>query len=108
MSDALGSLLGGRRGSRKRSRIFATPRDYYHALLDMARRAGRPRDSWATPREHQRDLSGVLPADPVARIVDEFQSAHYGAIPPDDERMADLEKDRQTLEEFLDNRGQDR
>ena len=102
VGDALGSLFPGRRrGSGNRARVFSTPRDYYHALLELARRAGRPRDSWATPREHQRDLSGALPADPVSRIVDEFQAAHYGAIRPSEEQMAGLEEDRLELEEFL-------
>ena len=102
VGDALGSLFPGRRrASGNRARVFSTPRDYYHALLELARRAGRPRDSWATPREHQRELSGTLPADPVSRIVDEFQATHYGAIPPSQEQMESLEEDRQALEEFL-------
>ena len=103
MNEALGSIFSGRwGGSRRRSRIFTTPRDYYHALLEMARSAGRPKDSSATPREHQRDLAGILPADPVSRIVDDFQDAHYGAVPADDEQMQRLERDRLALEEFLD------
>ncbi len=102
VGDALGSLFPGRRrASGNRARVFSTPRDYYHALLELARRAGRPRDSWATPREHQRELSGTLPADPVSRIVDEFQAAHYGAVTPNQEQMERLEEDRQALEEFL-------
>ena len=105
VAGALSGIFAGRRGgSRRRDRILSTPRDYYHALLEMARRAGRPRDSWATPREHQRDLSGVLPADPVSRIVDEFQDAHYGGGVADGQRMARLEEDRLTLEEFLEQR----
>ena len=109
VSDALGSIFPGRWGAfRKRSRIFATPRDYYHALLELARRAGHPKDVSATPREHQRDLSGILPADPVSRIVDEFQSAHYGALPSNQERMEILEEDRVALEEFLNQRNKDR
>ena len=109
VGDALGSIFpGGRRASRNRARIFSTPRDYYHALLDLARRAGRPRDSWATPREHQRELSGTLPADPVSRIVDEFQAAHYGAVPPSEQQMERLEEDRQALEEFVKQQEKDR
>lgn len=102
VGDALGSLFPGRRQAPgNRARVFTTPRDYYHALLELARRAGRPRDSWVTPREHQRELSGTLPADPVSRIVDEFQATHYGAIPPNQEQMERLEEDRLALEEFL-------
>ena len=109
VSSALGSIFAGRWGaSRRKSRIFATPRDYYHALLDMARRSGRPKDASSTPREHQRELSGILPADPVSRIVDEFQDAHYGAAPADEGRMQRLEDDRLALEEFLEQREKER
>lgn len=109
VGDALGSLFPGRRrDSGNRARVFSTPRDYYHALLEVARRAGRPRDSWATPREHQRELSGTLPADPVSRTVDEFQAAHYGGIPPSVEQMDRLEEDRLALEEFLKQQERDR
>ena len=41
VGDALGGLFPGRRrASGNRARVFSTPRDYYHALLDLARRAG--------------------------------------------------------------------
>ena len=102
LGDALGGLFGGFGGTpRRRSRNFRSPRDYYHALLELAERAGRPRQEWETPREHQRGLSGVLPADPVARIVDEFQAAHYGASDPQVEQLRRLESDRLALEQFL-------
>ena len=102
IGDALSGLFGGLLGSsRRRSRTFRSPRDYYHALLDLSERAGRPREEWETPREHQRGLSGVLPADPVARIVDEFQAAHYGASPGNPELLGSLEADRLALEDFL-------
>ena len=108
LGDALGSLFSGLRGaSRRRSRVFRSPRDYYHALLELAERAGRPREEWETPREHQRGLLGVLPADPVARIVDDFQAAHYGAALVDSARLELLESDRLALEEFLSERPQE-
>ena len=91
LGEALSGLLSGvsnrGRSSRRRPR---SPRDFYHSLLALATRAGRPKETWETPREHQRELSGILPADPVARIVDEFQDAHYGAAPPDPERLEQL------------------
>ena len=102
LGDALSALFGGLRGSsRRRSRIFRSPRDYYHALLELSERAGRPRLGWETPREHQRGLAGFLPADPVARIVDEFQGAHYGATAGSREQLERLESDRRELERFL-------
>ena len=102
IGEALSGLFSTFRGSsRRRSRRFQTPRDYYHALLDLSERAGRPREGWETPREHQRGLAGVLPADPVARIVDEFQAAHYGATPGNPDLLSQLESDRLALEDFL-------
>ena len=108
VSGAIGGLFPGWLGRRRRSRTYLSPRDYYHALLDQAGRAGRPKEEWETPREHQRGLSGVLPADPVAHIVDEFQAAHYGAAASNPEQLQRLEQDRIALEEFLrepDNKG---
>ena len=101
VGDALSGLLPGWRRHRPQQSAYRSPRDYYHALLDQSDRAGRPRDEWETPREHQRGLSGILPADPVGRTVDQFQASHYGAAPADDEQLAWLEQDRVEIEEFL-------
>ena len=68
---------------------------------NFASRTGRPKESWETPREHQRGLSGILPSDPVASIVDEFQEAHYGAASPEAEQLEKLESSHKELEEFL-------
>ena len=101
ISGAVGGLFPGWFNARRRSRTFSSPREYYHALLELAGRAGRPKDNWETPREHQRGLSGFLPADPVARIVNEFQASHYGAATTSRELLRILEDDRRALEEFL-------
>ena len=101
LGDALGGLFSGLRPGRSRSRNPRSPRDYYHALLELAARAGRPREQWETPKEHQRGLMGILPADPVARIVDDFQAAHYGAAPMDSSQSERLEADRLAIEKFL-------
>ena len=90
--------LGRRRRGRKAPR---SPREYYHALLEFAGRAGKPRETWETPREHQRDLSGFLPADAVGRIVDEFQDSHYGGGQPTDTQMETLEASHKEIEDFL-------
>ena len=67
-----------------------TPREFYHALLRVASRLGRPREEWQTPREHQGTLQGLLPGEPVRRIVDGFQSAHYGDIEPGQQEIEAL------------------
>ncbi len=66
------------------------PREVYHALLLLAQRLGRPRREWQTPREHQVALQGVLPVEPVGRIVGDFQLVHYGQGRVDDAEMARL------------------
>ena len=102
LGETLGGILSGLRGGgRRRRRVFRSPRDYYHALLELARRAGHPKEGWETPREHQRGLAGVFPADPVAQIVDDFQASHYGATPSSPEQLERLEANRLELEEFL-------
>ena len=69
-----------------------TPREFYHALLRMASQLGRPREEWQTPREHQGTLQGFLPGEPVRRIVDGFQSAHYGQIEPSQQQLDALQR----------------
>ena len=107
VGEALGGLFGGLRrpGRRRRRRDTPrSPREFYHALLELARQAGRPRDAWETPREHQRELSGVLPADPVGNIVEEFQHSHYGAEPTTEAQMERLQASHTELEDFLEER----
>ena len=104
IGDAIGGLLSGLYGGRQRRRRRSTPRsprEYYHALLEFARRVGKPREAWETPREHQRELSGLLPADPVGQIVDEFQDAHYGANSATEAQMDRLRLSHRELEDFL-------
>lgn len=104
IGDAIGGLLSGLYGGRQRRRrrnAPRSPREYYHALLEFARRSGKPREAWETPREHQRQLSGLLPADPVGEIVDEFQDAHYGANSATEDSMERLRLSHRELEEFL-------
>ena len=110
LGEALGGLLGGFRLRRRGRRGNAprSPREYYHALLELASGAGRSRDSWETPREHQRGLSGVLPADPVANIVEEFQDSHYGAAAETETRLESLEASHSQLEEFMKERLKDK
>ena len=80
----------------------ATPREYYHGFLGLAARLGRPRRDWETPNEHQRGVWGILPADPIYRIVQRFQRSHYGQDEGDDAGMEDLRTDWTELNEFVD------
>jgi hypothetical protein len=80
----------------------ATPREFYHGFLGLASRLGRPRRDWQTPNEHQRSIWGLLPTDPVFRIVQRFQRSHYGRTGSDDAGIEDLRKDWQEINEFVD------
>ena len=76
-------------------------RECYHGLLVMAESAGCPRWEWQTPKEHQRMLGNLLPQGPVARIVDGFQSAHYGQAQLNDQEFDRLHRDWSSIREFL-------
>jgi len=80
----------------------ASPREFYHGFLGLAARLGRPRRDWETPNEHQRGLWGLLPTDPVYRIVQRFQRSHYGRNEPDDTGVEGLRQDWKELNEFVD------
>jgi hypothetical protein len=77
------------------------PREFYHGLLALAARAGCPRLEWQTPREHQHALLGLLPLEPVGRIVDAFQLSHYGQVAANDRELDHLRQDWSTLNTFL-------
>ncbi len=80
----------------------ASPREFYHGFLGLAARLGRPRRDWETPNEHQRGLWGLLPTDPVYRIVQRFQRSHYGRSESDDTGMEGLRQDWKEINEFVD------
>ncbi len=79
-----------------------TPREFYHGFLGLASRLGRPRRDWETPNEHQRGIWGLLPTDPVYRIVQRFQRSHYGRESSDTGGVDDLRNDWQEINEFVD------
>jgi hypothetical protein len=97
-SQDLSSLLGewwnnlvkASEGEGPRRAAPRDPREVYHALLELAQRLGQPRREWQTPREHQGALVQVLPAEPVGRIVTDFQLVHYGQGRVDDAEMERL------------------
>ena len=70
-------------------------------LLRLASRLGRPRRDWETPNEHQRGIWGLLPTDPVYRVVQRFQRSHYGPETSDPGGVEDLRKDWQEINEFM-------
>lgn len=80
----------------------ATPREFYHGFLGLATRLGRPRRDWETPNEHQRGIWGLLPTDPVYRIVQRFQRSHYGRSESDDTGIDDLRQDWKEINDFVD------
>ena len=79
----------------------ADPRQFYHSLLALSERLGEPRKEWQTPREHQWALVGLLPAEPVARIIDRFQAYHYGHAALEPGELDRLRLDWQALNDFL-------
>ncbi|MDA1271690.1 MAG: DUF4129 domain-containing protein [Chloroflexi bacterium] len=79
----------------------STPREFYHGFLALAARLGHPRRDWETPNEHQRGIWGLLPVDPVYRIVQRFQRSHYGKDEADNAGLQALGEDWTELNDFL-------
>ena len=73
--------------------------------MGLASRFGRPRRDWETPNEHQRGIWGLLPTDPVYRIVQRFQRAHYGPEISSEGDLEDLRKDWREITDFADEEG---
>ncbi|MDP6228545.1 MAG: DUF4129 domain-containing protein [Dehalococcoidia bacterium] len=91
----------------KRSKGIAdpsNPREFYHGLLALTAKMGNPRLEWQTPKEHQHTLVGLLPREPVGRIVDAFQISHYGQVAANDRELVRLGQDWSALNEFLEER----
>jgi hypothetical protein len=82
------------------------PREVYHRFLSLADHVGYPRMDWETPREHQRQLSSALPPAPVDRIVNDFQSEHYGHAPVERQEMEQLLRDWAALNQYVAERQQ--
>ena len=101
LSDWWSNMFPAGIGSTRRRGDPEDPRQLYHGLLALAEQVGESRKDWQTPREHQRALIGLLPAEPVARIIDRFQSYHYGQAVFDSEELARLRGDWQELNDFL-------
>lgn len=91
------SKLRGRGSNREPT----TPREFYHGLLILAEGLGQPRHQWQTPKEHQWDLRGLMPAGSVASIVDGFQLAHYGQVEAGEAEIESLRRDWQAINQYL-------
>lgn len=77
------------------------PREFYHALLALAARLGRPRQEWQTPKEHQGTLLGLFPGEPVSRIVDGFELAYYGGSQAEERDIERLRYDWVAINDFV-------
>jgi hypothetical protein len=95
------NLVQAATGENRRQSVPRNPRELYYSFLMLADELGYPRREWQTPREHQRALGWLLPAEPVAHIVDGFQLVHYGRGQVDDGRMQQLLQDWSTIRQFV-------
>ena len=91
--------VGGRREARASEP--ANAREFYHRFLEVAERLGRPRWEWETPKQHQSAMRALLPREPMARIIDAFQTFHYGGTEIDNAELAGLRQDWTAINEFL-------
>lgn len=59
-------------------------RKMYQDLLQVGRSLGAQRPPWATPREHQQRLTGVLPEarDEIGTMTEAYERVRYGAWEP--------------------------
>jgi len=76
------SRLGRRRAAVDESAVpeARAIRLLYREMLALGARLGAPRPAWATPREHDPRLRGVLPeaAEAVAILTDAYERVRYG------------------------------
>ena len=101
LSEWWRNLGGSKLRGRGANRDPRTPREFYHGLLVLAEGLGRPRLQWQTPREHQWDLGELLPAGPVACIVDGFQLSHYGDVQAGQTEIESLRREWQAIKQHL-------
>ena len=93
------SPVGGRRAARASEP--ANAREFYHRFLEVADRLGRPRWQWETPKQHQSAMRSLLPRDPMASIIDAFQTYHYGGAEPDQGELVRLRQDWAAINDFI-------
>ena len=54
------------------------------------------------PNEHKRGIWGLLPTDPVYRIVQRFQRSHYGRSESENTGIDNLRQGWKEINEFVD------
>ena len=106
LSDWLNNLTNVAQRKKGTAADPRNPREYYHGLLAVAAGLNLPRREWQTPKEHQSTLRGVLPVEPVAHIIDCFQSDHYGHVAAGEVELDRLKQDWEVINEFLGKREQ--
>ena len=79
----------------------ASAREFYHRFLEVAERLGRPRWEWETPKQHQTAMRALLPRDPMAGIIDAFQTSHYGGTETNQGELLRLRQDWAAINEFI-------
>lgn len=69
-------------------------RRVYAQFLDWAEELGRPRESWETPFEFQRQISMMFPdeTDQIALITKAYNQVRYGEFPEDQEIVAKVKE----------------
>ena len=92
------SLVSGRRA--ENATEPANAREVYHRFLEVAETLGRPRWDWETPKQHQSAMRALLPREPVARIIDAFQTSHYGQSEIGQGELMNLRQDWVAISEF--------
>jgi len=93
---AIGAL---RRRPREESEQTASVRRLYADMLRWGAESGLPRERAQTPFEYQRTLCAALPAHrtDVTLITESYVRARYGAQPPTEAELHELEESRRRL-----------
>ncbi len=93
------SPVGGRRTARASEP--ANAREFYHRFLEVSERLGRPRWEWETPKQHESAMRALLPREPMASIIDAFQTSHYGGAETNQRELVRLRQDWAAINEFV-------
>lgn len=93
------SPVGGQREAKASEPADA--REFYHRFLEVSEKLGRPRWEWETPKQHQTAMRTLLPREPVGRIIDAFQTFHYGGAEVDQGEILSLRQDWAAINQFL-------
>ena len=76
-------------------------REFYHRFLEVAERLGRPRWEWETSKQHQTAMRALLQRDPMAGIIEAFQTSHYGGTETNQGGLLRLRQDWAAINDFI-------